>query len=76
LYNIASSIVIVVCLVVAYRMYNYSIFAATSVGEGPSADGSFLTSEDSELTNTLTHLIYYCVLKAKGAIRSSDVLSS
>ena len=35
---------------VAYRMYNYSVFAATSVGEGPSADGSFLTREDSEFT--------------------------
>ena len=33
---------------VAYRVYNYSVFAATSVGEGPSADGSFLTREDGE----------------------------
>ena len=36
-------------LLVAYRVYDYSVFAATSVGEGPSADGSFLTREDSEL---------------------------
>ena len=42
-------------IIVAYRMYNYSIFPATSVGEGPSADGSFLTRENSELTNTSTH---------------------
>ena len=34
-------------------MYNYSVFAATSVGEGPSADGSFLTREDSELINII-----------------------
>ena len=37
----------------AYRMYNYSVFAATSVGEGPPADGGFLTREESELINTL-----------------------
>ena len=42
-------------LLVAYRMYNYSIFAATSVGEGPSADGSFLTREDSEFIGTIIH---------------------
>ena len=41
--------VISVFLSVAYRLYNYSIFAATSVGESPPADGSFLTREDSEL---------------------------
>ena len=41
----------------AYRVYNYSIFAATSVGEGPTADGSFLTREDSELINTLSVFI-------------------
>ena len=35
-------------LLVAFRMYNYSVFTATAVGEGPSADGSFLTREDSE----------------------------
>ena len=40
-------------LLVGYRVYNYSIFAATSVGEGPSADGSFLTREDSEFISTL-----------------------
>ena len=40
-------------LLVAYRVYNYSIFAATSGGEGPSADGSFLTREDSELINNV-----------------------
>ena len=38
---------------VAYRVYDYSIFAATSVGEGPPADGSFLTREDSEFIDTL-----------------------
>ena len=32
-------------------MYNYSVFAATSVGEGPSADGSFFTREDGESIN-------------------------
>ena len=37
---------------VAYRDYNYSVFAATSVGEGPPADGSFLTREDGESINT------------------------
>ena len=36
-------------LLVAYRVYYYSIFAATSVGEGPPVNGSFLTREDSEL---------------------------
>ena len=41
----------------AYRNYNYSVFAATSVGEGPSADGSFLTREDGELINALNVLI-------------------
>ena len=41
--------VISVYLSVAYRLYNYSIFAATSVGEGPPADDSLLTREDSEL---------------------------
>ena len=40
-------------LLVGYRVYDYSIFAATSVGEGPSANGRFLTGEDSELINTL-----------------------
>ena len=44
-------------LLVAYRVYNYSVFAATSVGEGPPADGSFLTREDSELINTLSVFI-------------------
>ena len=44
-------------LLVAYREYNYSIFAATSVGEGPPADGSFVTREDSELINTLSLFI-------------------
>ena len=53
-------------LLVAYRVYNYSIFAATSVGEGPSADGSFLTREDSELINTLS-LFFNC---------TGDVLTS
>ena len=38
-------------------MYNYSIFAANSVGEGPSADGSFLTREDSKLINTIIILL-------------------
>ena len=38
-------------------MYNYSVFAATSVGEGPSADGSFLTREDSELIINCTKSI-------------------
>ena len=38
-----------VFLLVAYRLYNYSIFAATSVGEGPPANGTFLTREDSKL---------------------------
>ena len=37
---------------VAYRVYNYSVFAATLVSEGPSADGSFLTREDGEFINT------------------------
>ena len=32
-------------------MYYYSIFAATSVGEGPPFDGLFLTREDSKLTS-------------------------
>ena len=39
-------------------MYRFSIFAATSVGEGPSADGSFLTREDSEFMNILAHYNY------------------
>ena len=34
-------------------MYNYSIFAANAVGEGPPFDGSFLTREDSELISKL-----------------------
>ena len=38
-------------------MYDYSVFAATSVGEGPPADGSFLTREDSKLINTLSVFI-------------------
>ena len=29
-------------------MYSYSVFAATSVGEGPAFNGTFLTGEDSE----------------------------
>ena len=41
---------------VAYRVYNYSIFAATSVGEGPSANGDFLTREDSELFDTFDNV--------------------
>ena len=44
-------------LLVAYRLYNYSVFAATSVGEGPSANGIFLTRQDSELINTLSVFI-------------------
>ena len=44
---------------VAYRVYNYSVFSATSVGEGPSADGSFLTREDGEFINTLTIMFFW-----------------
>ena len=44
-------------LLVAYRMYNYSIFAATSVGEGPSADGSFLTGEDGEMITSYNNFV-------------------
>ena len=44
---------VILLLLVAYRVYDYSIFAATSVGEGPPADGSFLTREDSEFIDTL-----------------------
>ena len=40
-------------LLVAYRIYDCLIFAATSVGEGPSANDSFLTREDSEFIDTL-----------------------
>ena len=40
-------------LLVAYRVYDYLVFAATSIGEGPAANGSFLTREDSELIDTL-----------------------
>ena len=46
-------------LLAAYRVYNYLIFAVTSVGEGPSANGSFLTREDSELTTTLLVCTFY-----------------
>ncbi|XP_065904641.1 uncharacterized protein [Dysidea avara] len=40
---------------VAYQMYRYSVFAATSVGEGPPLDGTFITREDTPLApNHLT----------------------
>jgi len=29
-------------------MYRFSVFTATSVGEGPALNGTFLTREDSE----------------------------
>ena len=49
LYILMFNTCFILFLLVAYRVYNYSVFTATSVGEGPSADGSFLTREDSEL---------------------------
>ena len=42
-------------IIVAYRVYDYLIFAATSVGEGPPVNGSFLTREDSELQCIIHH---------------------
>ena len=42
-------IIIHFIVLVAYRIYAYKIFAATSVGEGPPAGGSFISREDSEL---------------------------
>ena len=45
-----------VLFIVAFRMYRYSVFAATVVGEGPPLDGTFITREDSELT------VYHCVV--------------
>ena len=44
-------IIIHFIVLVAYRIYAYKIFAATSVGEGPPAGGSFISREDSELIN-------------------------
>ena len=49
-------------LLVAYRNYDFSIFAATSVGEGPSADGSFLTREDGELINNTLNVFIICTV--------------
>ena len=45
-------LLVLLSYLVAYRVYNYSVFSATLVGEGPSADGSFLTREDGEFINT------------------------
>ena len=49
-------------LLVAYRVYNYSIFASTFVGEGPSANGSFLTREDSKLINNTLSVFINCTV--------------
>ena len=48
-------LLIILFLLVAYRVYDYLIFAATSVGEGPPMNGSFLTREDSELQCIMYH---------------------
>ena len=40
--------IILFLLTVGHRMYSYSIYAATSVHEGPPFNGTFLTNEDSE----------------------------
>ena len=53
IYLLHCLIICSLCYAVAYRVYNYSIFAANSVGEGLSADGVFLTREDSELCSAL-----------------------
>ena len=48
-------LLIILFIIVAYRVYDYLIFAATSVGEGPPVNGSFLTREDSELQCIMHH---------------------
>ena len=46
---------IILFLLVPFRVYDYLIFAATSVGEGPPVNGRFLTREDSELHCIIHH---------------------
>jgi len=59
--------------IVAFRMYRYSVFAATFVGEGPPLEGTFITREDSELTvyQCVVCLVHYNGLWCNGTMKMS-----